>query len=500
MMVVLRWLVWMVVLSPAAWWGWQALNAPPPALVLDDGARLEWVDCWFDKPFWRPMHCGHFHTAPEPAASPAQFTLPVVYLPQYFWRRSVPPTLYIAGGPGGSAWLDPGQVGFWQHWVDQADWPGDLVVYDQRGVGGSQPAIDCPELREQRRELLPLPLPTEESYRRMRDATRACHDRLKSEGVDLHRFSTEWNAADATDLMRAMGLAQWNVYGVSYGTRVALEMMRRSPDSLRAVVLDSTYPPEASAELSDAWLLERSFGLFARICDLADECSATPGELTQRLEDAFAHVERESIKVSMRDPGTGKDIAVVYDHDDLAWLLFEALYQWDLIPNLPESVRALIGGRLDSHMRGLIQDSVDTLLDDSVSDAVASSVDCHDGGPIDQRDAERQLQLYPRAAEIKRFDWQYHSCRFWDSGEAPAEFRTPVVSDVPTLLLAGEFDPVTPPEWAEQAARHLSNAQLFVFPAVGHGVLDSHVCAADLVRNFFADPVRPQAPKCLGRL
>ena len=360
--------------------------------------------------------------------------------------------LYIAGGPGGSAWLEPDKVDFWLDWVEQTHWAGDLVLYDQRGVGLSQPALDCPELRDLRRELLPLPLPTEEAYRRVREATRACHDRLRAEGIDLRRFTTRLNASDAIDLMRAMGLDKWDVYGVSYGTRVALEMMRTAPQHLRAVVLDSPYPPEVNAELSDAWLLQRSFELFSRICELADDCADTGADLNAQLEKAFARVERELIKLSVRDPDSGRDIAVVYDHEDLAWLLFEAMYQWDVIPTLPASVRALGDGRLDSHMRSLIQDSVDTLLDDAISDAVASSVDCHDAGPVDLRDAERQLRLYPRAAEIKRFDWQYHACRYWASGEAPAAFRTPVVSDVPTLLLAGEFDPVTPPEWAEAAA------------------------------------------------
>lgn len=499
-MIVLRLFFWPVLLLPAVWWAWQGLHAPPRALTLADGAYLEWVDCWFEHPWWRPMHCGRFHTAPEAGAEPASFALPVVYIPQWFWRRTGPPVLYVAGGPGGSSWLKPDEVGFWLDWAGEADWPGDLVVYDQRGVGLSQPALDCPELQRLRRELLPLPLPTEEAYRRVRDATRACHDRIKAAGMDLRRFTTALNAGDAADLMLAMGLDRWDLYGVSYGTRVALEMMRRVPQHLRAVVLDSPYPPEVNAELADAWLLQRAFELYERICELAGDCSETPAQLREMLEQAFARVERESIKLSVRDPGTGRDIAVVYDHEDLAWLLFEAMYQWDAIPTLPESVRALTDGRLDVHMRSLIQDSIDTLLDDAISDAVASSVDCHDGGPVDLREAERQLRLYPRAADIKRLDWQYHACRYWDSGESPAAFRAPVVSDVPTLLLAGEYDPVTPPEWAELAARHLSAARVFVFPAVGHGVLDSHVCAADLVRAFLEDPAAPRAPACLGHL
>ena len=499
-MALLRWLIWVGFLLPALWWAWGALHAPPGGQTLANGARLEWVDCWFDRPLWRPVHCGRFHTAPEGDASPERFVLPVLYIPRPFWARSGPPVQYIAGGPGGSAWLAPDEVDFWLDWVEQTAWGGDLVLYDQRGVGRSEPVLDCPELIRLRRELLPLPLPTEETYRRVREATRACHDRLKATGVDFRRFTTRRNASDATDLMLAMGLDQWDVYGVSYGTRVALEMMRATPQHLRAAVLDSPYPPQANAELSDAWLLQRAFELYGRICELADECTESVDDLNEELERAFARVEKEMIRLSVRDPDSGRDIAVVYDHEDLAWLLFEAMYQWEAIPHLPPSMRALADGRLDSQMRRLIQDSVDTLLDDSISDAVASSVDCHDGGAVDQRDAERQLQLYPRVAPIKRLDWQYHACRYWDSGEAPADFRAPVVADVPTLLLAGEFDPVTPPEWAELAARRLRHAYVFVFPALGHGVLDSHVCAADLVRNFLADPHAPRAPECLQRL
>lgn len=496
-----RWVIWPLLLLPAVWWAWQQLHAPPPALSLDNGARLEWVDCWFDTPLLRPVHCGRLHTAPEATHEAQTFALPVVYIPQWFWQRRGPPIQYLAGGPGGATWLAADEVAFWIDWAEQTAWDGDLVLYDQRGVGLSQPALACPELHQLRRELLPLPLPTEETYRRVRAATRACHDRLRAAGFDLARFTTALNAADAVDLMRAMGVTSWRLYAVSYGTRIALEMMRQAPQQLSAVVLDSVYPPQVNAELSDAWLLQRAFELFGRICQLADECAASADDLALLLQRAFEHVEQQSIKLSVRDPDSGRDIAVVYDHEDLAWLLFEALYQWDMIPTLPDSIRALADeGRLDAPMRSLIQDSVDVLLDDSISDAVASSVDCHDNGPVDLRDAEAQLRLYPGAAPFKRLDWQYNACRYWQSGEAPEAFRRPVESDVPTLLLAGEFDPVTPAEWAELAAATLHRAHTFVFPAVGHGVLDSHVCAADLVRAFLADPTAPRTPKCLGNL
>jgi pimeloyl-ACP methyl ester carboxylesterase len=429
-----RWVVLPLMLVPAVWWAWHMLHAPPSGSTLENGAEIVWGDCWFEKPLWRPVNCGRFQTAADPDEATTGFSLPVVHIPQPPWADDRLPVQYIAGGPGGAAWLEPGEIGFWLDWVDANDWASDLIVYDQRGVGLSEPALDCPELRDLRRELLPLPLPSEEAYRRVRDVTRACHDRLRDEGYALDQFTTSRNAADAVDLMRAMGYARWNVYGVSYGTRVALEMMRREPEALDAVVLDSPYPPQVNAELSDPWLLQRAFEMFGRICELAGRCTDSPAVLTERLENALARVERELLRLSVRDPEQGNDLAVVYDHDDVAWLLFEAMYQWDVIPDLPASFAALAEGRLDSAMRQLIQDSIEALLDDTISDPVASSVDCHDGGAVDLRDMRRNLARYPRVAEIKRYDWQYSPCRYWLSGEAPDAFREPVVSAVPTSV------------------------------------------------------------------
>jgi pimeloyl-ACP methyl ester carboxylesterase len=497
----LRGLTVVSVLLGLGWWAWQARHAPPDPVEMANGARLTWGDCWFAQSFWRPVHCGRFTTAADPEAQPPQYALPVIYLPRPgLGGRDRPPLLYIAGGPGGANWLDGEGIAFWKRWQDENPWAGDLVLYDQRGVGLSQPAHACPEVRAAGKALLPLDLPTEEAYRRLRDATVACHRRLLAEPVSLDRLTTSHNSADAIDLMRASGWPRWDLFGVSYGTRVALDVLRRAPDLVRAAVLDSVYPPDVHAELNDAWLLQRSLELFTRICELADDCSRSPDALRADLDAALARVGREGLRLSVRDPDGGGDLAVFYGRDDLAWLLFEAMYLWDAIPALPDSVAALLDGRLDANMRRLIGTSVAFLLDDSISDAVAASVDCHDAGPLDVRDAAEMLRLYPMVADIKRLDWQYHACRYWASGDAGSGFRSPVVSDVPTLLLAGEFDPVTPPEWAEQAAGTLSRGHVFVFPAIGHGVVDSHACAAHLVDSFLAAPDAPSVPACLGGL
>ena len=138
-MFLLRWSVPLLLLLPALWWGWHQLHAPPPATKLASGAYLEWTDCWFERPLLRPVHCGRFHTAPESTGGPASFSLPVVYISQWAWERSGPPVQYIAGGPGGAAWLAADDVDFWFRWIQETDWPGDLVLYDQRGVVWKRP-------------------------------------------------------------------------------------------------------------------------------------------------------------------------------------------------------------------------------------------------------------------------------------------------------------------------------------------------------------------------
>jgi pimeloyl-ACP methyl ester carboxylesterase len=406
--------------------------------------------------------------------------------------------LYIAGGPGGATGLDAQNMPGWFDWMEQVDWSSDVILYDQRGVGLSEPALGCPETTQRRRELLDSELPVEQQYVLMRDAMHACRDRLLDEGWDLGQFNTRHNADDALALVRALGLKEWQMYGVSYGTRVALELMRRQPAGLRSVVLDSAYPPQVQAEASDTWLLSRAMYLFIRSCELLSECDFHPERLRADLENAMAYLRERPMRLELRDPDSGLPLPVVFDADDLAWLIFESQYAWNNLHLLPGAVSSLARGNISSEMRGMLQESVDLMLDDSLSEAVANSVDCADNGAFSRAAFVRQLRRYPFVASIRQYDWDFGACRSWPSGDAGEHFRQAVLSDVPTLVLAGEFDPVTPPQWGYQAAQGLSRANVFTFPGIGHGVLDSDSCAVELVRAFLDNPNSPQAPACLG--
>jgi pimeloyl-ACP methyl ester carboxylesterase len=486
------------------WLGLRWAYPRPDALTLPSGARMEWTSCWFGRFGWRPVYCGRFDTGPDPGTDPGlvgpSFRLPVLVLPAPRWRRAATPLLYIAGGPGGNAWLEPENVATWADWYEQLGGERDLVIYDQRGAGLSEPRLDCPEVRAVGQELLSQALDNETYFSRQFEAGRRCHDRLLGEGHDFRRFSTRLNARDADQLMQALGYASWDVYGVSYGSRVALEMMRLAPERLRAAVLDSVYPPDVNALVTLPWLLDRVLYYAVGTCERPDDCLVERARIAEALRAALADLRGEMREIQLphpRDPS--RLLSYIFNDLDIAWALFDAFYRWDLPDKMPEAIRALSQGEVTADMREILGGALQVLFDETYSLAVGTAVVCHDEVLPTEAEYERQRQARPAVSGLVGFEWRYNYCRFWDSGDAGAAFRQPVRSGVPTLLLNLEQDPVTPPHWAEAAATGLSRSMTVIFPGPGHGVVDSHECGIELVNAFLRDPKAPLKPDCLER-
>ncbi|HEX6305128.1 MAG TPA: alpha/beta fold hydrolase, partial [Anaerolineales bacterium] len=172
------------------------------------------------------------------------------------------PVVHLAGGPGSSSLGVAGYI--LGQGMDAILEQRDLILFDQRGTGYSQPRLDCPE----REALTPTLLEGSLSQRAEQDAIvealRECRERLTEEGVDLSAYNSAASAADVNDLRRALGYTKINLYGVSYGTRLGLTVMRDYPQAVRSAVLDSAYPPQVNLYTSLAPNAERAFNqLFA---------------------------------------------------------------------------------------------------------------------------------------------------------------------------------------------------------------------------------------------
>lgn len=483
--------------SFSVWW-W--LNLPPGEPVhFSEGAYFAWTDCWFPKSFPYVSHCGYLHTD-SLQQGVAHTRVAVVVLRAWSWVRYPEPVLYLSGGPGASVHLEPAAVEYWRHWQKRTTPGRDLVLFDPRGVGYSEPSVQCPELMNVLRELFPQNLSKDEEFRRGDDALARCYTRLKSQGVNFAALSTLRIVDDARKIMAGVAPSSpWNLYALSYGTRVALELMRAGDAKLRAVVLDSVYPPEVNDMSTWPWLANHALEVVSEGCQNIPDCFAAYGDIRQLFQLARTQLTRSPVTQNIVKRDTGESIPMVLNGDRLFGLIFFALYDWQRIREVPRALHGIVKGDL-SIIRDFMEAYLNMAMDPSFSDPVYHTVECIDSDGIDQKKFEAEVAKYPLVADLVRLDWKYQRCDRWREGRTGGGVvPQPVRSTLPTLLLSGEYDPTTPPEWAKGVVGNLPSGFHLIFPATGHGVVDSDECAEIIMQEFLRDPYQAPNNTCLSQ-
>lgn len=423
----------------------------------------------------------------NPAAGTVALSVATVRSPNP--SASAEPVLYLAGGPGEGAFgslvpLLNTEVGA----ALLAE--RDLIVLDQRGTGYSVPRLDCALFTPDR-----LTNPD-----RFVAASASCFARFSTAGVDLVSFTTRAIAADAHDLRTALGLARWNVYGVSYGSTVALELLRQDPDGTRAVVLDSPSPPQSNEILADARYKADALGRMFAGCAADAECDAAHPDLEARFGEAIAVLNEAPLDLG----------GFAITGDFLVFVLTNtAFFTGDLIPALP----ALIDGALRGEIEPLAElfGGVGATDDGSgaetaafvASDGLFLAVTCAEEVPRTRRsDLDALANGGAVAASLTRVaDTIVAGCVPWTVERVDAAGLTAVASGAPVLILVGEWDPSTPPALAAETEATLPRAQTIVFPGQGHGVLGSAAttCVTTILAAFWSDPVVPPDQGCVDR-
>lgn len=396
------------------------------------------------------------------------------------------PVLYLEGGPGGSALAG---IELWTAPASPLLATRDVILLDQRGTGYSSPRLSCDA----------------EADASPDEVSTACWKRLIAEGVDPDAYNTGESAADVADLRRALGLREWNLFGVSYGTRLALRVMRDHPDGIRSVVLDSVYPADVhgiddeprNAAASIIGLLER--------CRADTACREAYPELQARFFAAVDRLDANPVEIADTDPDSGDPVTVTVTGADLVNAAFDTLYDTSALPSLPHA--------LDLAARGRVAEALDVIADPPSarsspsgsptepppsderpddSDGLYLSVECSEEAPknrpseIEARSATIEAPLR-RALVADALDL-LASCTTWPVQPKPLPTTE---SEVPTLVLAGGLDPITPAAWGEQAARGLRRSTFHLFPDAGHVAFDSGDCARSTVVSFLQHPAEP---------
>lgn len=467
-------------------------GARAPVLVDGDQApRFEPADCPVPVP--ETVACGYL-VVPEDRTQPGSRTirLAVAILPSHSDHPAPDPVVYLEGGPGGSA------LEGMDHWLGSPILDSrDLILLEQRGTQYSEPWLDCPELKETYIDNWQRGLSGEEEVKREVQAAIECRDRLRREGANLAAYHSAASAADLADLRQALGYDQWNLYGISYGTRLALTAMRDHPDGIRSVILDSVYPPPVEGLVEIAPNTARVFDKLFDDCAADPACQAAYPDLESDFYEVIERANAEPIFIRARHPEDGKFLDLPVDGEDLVGILFIALYDSSLIPYLPQIIDQMYLGNSDV-LLPLIEFALEMYL--SGSEGMGTSVNCSEEVPFNPPEAiAAAAEAVPPLLRAFSYTSTWEICDLWGTGDAQPIEDEPVYSDIPTLVLEGEYDPITPPAFGRLAAETLSNSFYYQFPGLGHGVtlLD---CPASMAVAFLEDPHTEPDSRCLEEL
>lgn len=475
--------------------------APPQPAQLATVPRFEPDTCWFPLPAdevpGTNVVCGWLvvleeHTpATASNSQPITLKLAVAVLKAGAFRPQPEPIVFVPDQPGQAA-IDATAVALLSSPLrDQRD----LIVYDPRGTGHSQPNLDCAEVRSESATQLGESLAPEEAAARYNAAALACRARLVQGGVNLSAYNTLEQAADLDDLRRALGYTQLNLYGSGYGARVILNTLRSQPAGVRGAVLDSPLTPQNNLLSEGPGVADAALTEFFAACQALARCGTWYRELERTLANTVDFLNGQPAALTLTDPATGQTYPAQLTGDRLIEALLQMLARADALPLIPEIVRRAAANQytpLENYLSA-------TAFDRSrAAGAYWSAVCAEDGvslaGPPNVTSFRRWVQ--GQAVTIQA---AYTLCAEWRVRSVLPAASAPVTSSVPVLVLNGNFDPYTPVTNGLLAAGSTTLPMgNFTFINSGHrSYPGSGDCATGLVEDFYETPGLALNTDCL---
>lgn len=431
----------------------------------DSGLRLE--QCYLDN-ISEQVQCGTL-AVPENYAEPSGRMLDIHFavLPAVSENKKADPLLILAGGPGQAATELAAMINRIFQGVRQQR---DILLIDQRGTGQSAPlACDLNHVEE---------LVKADDDIDLAEVARDCLANYQDR--DLTQYHTVNAIRDFEAVRAALGYAQVNLYGGSYGSRAGLVYLREAPNSVRAAVLDALAPVQVvvgpfgrHGAMSFAKLLEN--------CAASEACSTTFPELEATYTDLMTQLESDPVPLTVRDPLTNEPVDILITAGRFSSVMRVGLYHPTTRQMLPFVIQQTANGDY-TPLTGLLGS---TMSQSELYMGLTLSVLCSEDLPraTDELLAEDGNNTFIGSRTADAF---IEMCSVWPQAERPSDWFEPVESTVPTLLLSGELDPVTPPAWGELAAESLSQARHLVAPNGAHTIV-GHTCANKLAAQFIKD-------------
>lgn len=413
---------------------------------------------------WRKVtgyveQCGTV-TVPEAPGSDATLEIGVVRVFSKSENPAPDPLVYLDGGPGNATIEQLNDV---FPYFEELAQDRDIIFIDQRGTGVTEPAMSCPDSQE------------------LAD----CFDAVSAE-TDPAAYTTPNNARDFDLVRQALGYEKWNLLGISYGSRLGLTILRDYPDGVRAAILDGMVPLEVDLFGEAAQNAEIAFERTFAACAADAACAEKYPDPMAELLSVVAAFDEDPI-AACDEQVRGADVVNI---------LFNVLYSPVALGFVPRIIHELAEGRTS-----LFEDLSCSLGSANFSFPMHLSLQCAEeisftsAEAMAAFDAQVRPELRPGLSASSYLGY----CEDWPVPPAPARENEPVSSSLPTLVLAGYFDPITPPRYSELVHERLENSQYFLIQNDSHGASLSP-CGTTLVRAFLAAPGERTQSTCLSDL
>jgi pimeloyl-ACP methyl ester carboxylesterase len=470
-----------------------ATLAPATGRTTLADPRFEAAPCPFkaEATVLEQVRCGYV-TVPENRSLPdgRRLRLAVAILKSLSSTPRPDPVVYLAGGPGDTAVARaPGFV--INGTMDALRADRDVILYDQRGIGFSEPAF-CPEVMSERAGVFDSPAARRAHQRQL---FARCGDFMRRAGYDLSQYNSVVSAHDLQDLRRALGYEQWNLHGRSYGTRLALVAMRVAPQGIRSAVLDGPAPPNTAKSFNMPGhfvdVLERLSAACARQAD----CNAAFPEVEQTFWRTVDALDRERRTRQVTAPN-GTTTTVTVTGARFAAGVHAAMER--LQPAVPLLVHAMRAG--DEAAVTAVGQALrrNEQIATFTSQGLGQAVNCFEEAPLNTAELRQRVRsTYPAVLTDQGVFPDPSGCEGLHPFRAGPDHAVLVASAIPALIFTGEFDIQTHRSNGSIVAGALKNSQLVEIPGAAHVQSFRHECTRTMMRNFYDTPLQKVDESCL---
>ncbi|MGW5848677.1 alpha/beta fold hydrolase [Streptomyces sp. NPDC055254] len=436
--------------------------------------------------------CGTL-TVPENRAEPSSETikLGVAIVPAAADTPKPDPIVWLAGGPGDDA------VGEAKMAIDGGlNRDRDVIFMSQRGTYSADPAALCPNIDEFNARAVGLVHDAPSTERLHVEATKACRDQLAGRGLDLSAYNDTESAADYDDLRTALGIEQWNLYGISYGTHLALVYMRLHPEGLRSVGIDGILPPSKAGSAATWSSARQGFDGLFKACADQPACNKRYPNLSATFDKLVSDLEAKPVTTTVTLPGDDKPVKVVLDGGALVNWMTSATH---VAPQVPAALDELANGKPQRIAQQWAGGKLSPAAMGRVAHGLAYGVFCSEWTPYETQEqalkgGQEAFPSFPRSvqAQAPQLTFLRPDCEVWNVPPAAPSIRDVTRGDIPTLALSGSFDSQTGADNGPYVARTLSKAEVVTVPYEPHVVFATSKCAQEIAVSFFETPDAPK--------